>query len=310
MANVTPNQIRELRERTQAGMADCKNALVEADGDLDKAVEIIQKKGLAKVAKRAAAVATEGEIRATLSADGRSGVLVEINIQTDFASKNEKFQGFLTDVNALALSAKSLDDLLAAKLPSGKSVSETRDELIASIGEKIEVRRFARLDLEAPAGRVHAYVHMKGSVGVLLATEAESAAVAEHAGFLKFVDDTAMQICAMAPQYIERSQVPAVDLAKQKEIYLEQLKTEGKPEKSWDKIVEGKAAKWYTEICLVDQLSVIVEKKSVEEVRADTAKEAGGSVKLSAFVRFGLGEGLQKKADDFVAEAKRMSGTE
>ncbi len=312
MAAVTPQLIRDLRERTQAGMSDCKNALVEAQGDIDKAVEIILKKGLAKVAKRATAVAMEGEIRATILENGRAGVLVEINIQTDFAAKNDKFRAFVDDTNAAAVKVKSLDELLKAKLPNGKTVEATRDELIAAIGEKIEVRRFARLNLEAPAGRIHSYVHMNGKIGVLLATAAETEAVASHPAFVKFVDDVAMQVAAMSPAYLDRTQVPEAELAKQREIYVEQIKGDPKPkpEAAWPKIIEGKVAKWYTEICLVDQQSVIETNKSVEEVRAEAAKAAGGSVKLLGFVRFALGEGLQKKEDDFAAEAKRMAGTE
>jgi len=312
MATVTPQLIRELRERTQAGMTDCKNALVEAGADIDKAVEIILKKGLAKVAKRASAVAMEGEIRAEILDGGRAGVLVEINIQTDFAAKNDKFQAFLNDVNAVAPKFKSLEELLQAPLATGKSVEATRDELIAAIGEKIEVRRFARMELSAPAGRVHSYVHMHGKIGVLLAAEAESDAVAKHPAFLKFVDDIAMQVAAMTPTYLDRTQVPEPEVAKQREIYVEQLKGDPKPkpEQAWPKIIEGKVAKWYTEVCLVDQASVIETNKSVEEVRAEAAKEAGGAIKLLGFVRFALGEGLQKKQDDFAAEAKRMAGTE
>lgn len=311
MATVTPQLIRELRDRTQAGMTDCKNALVEAEGDIDKAVEVILKKGLAKVAKRASAVAMEGEIRATLLDNDRAGVLVEVNIQTDFAAKNDKFRAFVDDVNALAVSATSLDGLLKTKMATGKTIEATRDELIAAIGEKIEVRRFARVALSVPAGRVHSYVHMNGKIGVLLLAEAESDAVAKHAAFLKFVDDTAMQVAAMSPAYLDRTQVPEAELAKQREIFVEQIKGDPKPkpEAAWPKIIEGKVAKWYTEVCLVDQQSVIETNKSVEEVRAEAAKQAGGSIKLLGFVRFALGEGLQKKEDDFAAEAQRMAGT-
>jgi len=311
MATVTPQLIRELRDRTQAGMTDCKNALVEADGNVDKAVEIILKKGLAKAAKRASAVATEGEIRAAILDDGRAGVMVEVNIQTDFAAKNEKFKAFVDEVNKLAAKVNSLDELLQSTLATGKTVKATQEELTGAIGEKIDVRRFARVELTAAAGRVHSYVHMNGKIGVLLVTEAENAAVASHPAFAKFIDDTAMQIAAMSPLYLDRSQVAASDLDKQREIFVEQIKSDPKPkpEAAWPKIVEGKVAKWYTEVCLVDQPSVIVSDKSVEEMRAQAAKEAGGSIKLVRFIRFALGEGLQKKEDDFAAEARRMAGT-
>ncbi|MCU0692169.1 MAG: translation elongation factor Ts [Polyangiaceae bacterium] len=309
MATVTPQLIRELRERTQAGMADCKNALVEAEGDVEKAVEIILKKGLAKSAKRAGAVATEGEIRATISDDGRFGVLVEVNIQTDFAARNDKFQQFLTDVRTLASQVRSHTELLEARIPStGKTVAVTRDELIAMIGEKIDVRRFARIELAAPAGRVHSYVHLNGKIGVLLEVAAATDAVAQHEAFLKFVDDTAMQIAAMSPVYLDSKQVPQVEIDRQTEIFSEQVKGEGKPEKAWPKIVDGKLSKWYTEVCLVDQNSVIENGKSVDQVRAEAAQAAGGAIKLLSFVRFQLGEGLARKDDDFAQEAQKMAG--
>lgn len=308
MATVTPQLIRELRDRTQAGMTDCKNALVEADGDVDKAVEIILKKGLAKIAKRAGAVATEGEVRATVAPDGSFGVLVEVNIQTDFAARNDNFKAFVDEVQELASKVHSLDELLNATMRSGKTVQAVRDELIATIGEKIEVRRFARLERKAPAGRVHSYVHLNGKIGVLLAVAAENQAVAEHEAFLKFVDDTAMQVAAMTPYYLDRTQVPQSELDTQRGIYEAQLQAENKPEKAWPKIIEGKYAKWYTDVCLVDQNSVIENGKSVDQVRAEAAKAAGGDIQIEGFVRFALGEGLSKKQDDFAEEAKKMAG--
>ena len=310
MAKVSPQLIRELRERTAAGMTDCKNALVEADGDIDKAVELILKAGKAKSAKRASATAAEGEIRAAMAADARTGALVEVNIQTDFAARNDKFKAFVEEIEVLAKDLKSLDELLAAKMAAGKTVAETRDELIATIGEKIDVRRFVRLDLAADAGCIHSYVHMNGKIGVLLAAEAENDAVAKHEAFMKFVDDTAMQIAAMTPLYLDRTEVPATDIEKQKEIFLEQIKGEEKPkpEKAWPMIIEGKVNKWYTEICLVDQNSVIENGKSIDTVRGEAAKAAGGSIKLLGFVRFQLGDGLTKQEEDFAEEAKKMAG--
>lgn len=310
MAKVTPQLIRELRERTAAGMTDCKNALVEAEGDVDKAVDIILKAGKVKSAKRASATAAEGEIRAAMADDKRAGTLVEVNIQTDFAARNDKFQAFLSEIETLAKEVTTLEQLLAAKTKSGKSVAETRDDLVAAIGEKIDVRRMRRMELGADAGCVHSYVHMNGKIGVLLATEAENDDVAKHEAFLKFVDDTAMQIAAMAPLYLDRTQVPEAEIDKQKEIFLEQIKGDPKPkpEQAWPKITEGKVNKWFTEICLVDQNSVIENGKSVDQVRAEAAKAAGGNIKLLGFVRFQLGEGITKQQDDFAQEAKKMAG--
>lgn len=310
MASVTPQMIRELRERTAAGMTDCKNALIEADCDIEKAVEIILKKGKAKSAKRAAASAAEGEIRAHISEDGRVGTLVEVNIQTDFAARNDKFKAFVEEIETIAGTVSSLDALLGAAMKNGRTVAETRDELIATIGEKIDVRRFERVELRAAAGRVHSYVHMNGKIGVLIATEAENADVAKHEAFLKFIDDTAMQIAAMTPVYLDRTEVDPAEIAKQKDIFTEQLRGEPKPkpEAAWPKIIEGKVSKWYTEVCLVDQESVIEKGKSIDDIRAETAKAAGGSVKIAKFVRFQLGEGVTKHEDDFAEEAKKMAG--
>src|SRR5215468_5698049 len=194
MAEITAQLVKELRERTQAGMSDCKSALVEAGGDMEKAVEVILKKGLAKSAKRAGAVATEGEVRALVSGDAKSGVLVEVNIQTDFAARNEKFKTFVQEVTkaaAGAASGASLDDM---KYPgSNKTIAAVRDELIAQIGEKITVRRWAKLELGSPAGAVHSYVHLGGKIGVLLEVAAESAGVASNPEFKKFIDDASMQ---------------------------------------------------------------------------------------------------------------------
>jgi len=308
MASVTPQLIRELRERTAAGMSDCKNALVEAEGDIEKAVEIILKKGKAKSAKRATATAAEGEIRAVISADARQGTLLEVNIQTDFAARNDKFKAFVLEAAELASRVTKLDELVALPMASGKTVGEVRDELVATIGEKIDVRRMHRCELGVPSGCVHSYVHMNGKIGVLLVTEAESDEVAGHEAFKKYVDDVAMQVAAMSPVYLDRSEVPVADVDKQREIFAEQLRQEGKPEVAWPMIIDGKVVKWYSEICLVDQVSVIENGKSVAEVGAEAAKVSGGSIKLLGFVRYQLGEGLSRADENFAEEAMKMAG--
>jgi elongation factor Ts len=311
MAAITPQLVKELRERTQAGMADCKSALVEADGDPEKAVEIILKKGLAKSAKRAGAVASEGEVRAHVAADARSGVLVEVNIQTDFAARNEKFKAFVADIVRVAAGAKEGTKLEDLQYPvGGKTVGEVMNELIAQIGEKISIRRFMRLDLSAPAGAIHSYVHLGGKIGVLLETVANSGETAARPEFKKFIDDAAMQIAAMNPVYLSRSEVPKAVVDKQREIYAAQLREEPKPkpEAAWPKIIEGKLNKWYTEVCLLDQESVLVPGSSIEQVRGQVAKETGGTLELKRFVRFERGEGIEKRADDFAAEVAKMAG--
>jgi elongation factor Ts len=311
MTAITPQLVKELRERTQAGMADCKNALVEAGGDTEKAVEIILKKGLAKSAKRAGAVASEGEVRAYVAPDARSGVLIEVNIQTDFAARNDKFKTFVGDCVKVAAGAKEGTNLEDLPYPgTSKKVGEVMNELIAQIGEKISIRRFARLDLSSPAGAIHSYVHLGGKIGVLLETTAGTAEVAARPEFKKFIDDAAMQVAAMNPLYLTRAEVPKTAIDKQREIYTAQLREEPKPkpEAAWPKIIEGKLNKWYTEVCLLEQESVLVPGSSIDQVRAQIAKETGGTIDLKRFVRFERGEGIEKGPSDFAAEVAKMAG--
>ncbi len=315
MSGVTPQAIKELRERTQAGMSDCKNALVEASGDLDKAVEIILKKGLAKSAKRASAVATEGEVRATVSADKRQATMVEVNIQTDFAARSEGFQQFLADVMKSCEAAKAGDDITKAPLNSsssgaGKTVGEVATELTAKIGEKVDVRRWERLEIPAgKQGLTAAYVHLGGKIGVILAVETESDAAAKHPEVIKFAEDTAMQVAAMTPLVLKRDEVGADQIAKQKEIFEAQLREDPKPkpEAAWPKIIEGKLVKWYSEIALTEQESVVVPGQTISQLADAAGKAAGAKVSLVKFVRFERGEGLAKKEDNFAEEVAKMA---
>ncbi len=307
MSGVTPQAIKELRERTQAGMSDCKNALVEASGDMEKAVEIILKKGLAKSAKRASAVATEGEVRAVLSDDRRHASIVEINIQTDFAARSEGFQQFVADVMAVAAKAAPGADLTKEPL-AGKTVGEVASELTGKIGEKIDVRRWDRVAVEG-SGLVVSYVHLGGKIGVVLALAAESEAAAKHAEALKFADDTAMQIAAMNPLVVERGQIDEASIAKQRTIFEAQLREDPKPkpEASWPKIIDGKVAKWYSEVALLEQESVVTPGQTIEKLREAASKAAGGKLTIAKFVRYERGEGLAKKEDNFAEEVAKMA---
>ena len=307
--------VKELRERTSAGMSDCKSALEEAAGDMEKAVEIILKKGLAKSAKRAGAVASEGEVRATVSADKHAATIVEVNIQTDFAARNDAFKSFVGDVLAVAEKAPSGADLGAQPL-AGKTVAETATDLTAKIGEKVAVRRWDRVAVAAGKhGLAHAYVHLGGKIGVILAIETETAEAASHAEVLKFADDTAMQIAAMAPTLLQRSEATADLVAKQTDLFEGQLREDPKPKPAaaWPKIIEGKLNKWYSEICLLEQESATAAAEgkpgtTIEALRAATAKAAGAAVTITKFVRFERGEGIEKKSDDFAAEVAKMAG--
>lgn len=313
MAQVTAQMIKELRERTQAPMGDCKTSLIEADGDMDKAIEIIQKKGLAKSVKRAGAAATEGVVETHLFDGGKSGVIVEVNSQTDFVARNDGFQAFVKSLLEVATKTPAGSDIGAQAMPSGKTVEETRAELSGTIGENIQVRRWERFDVQGE-GLVQSYVHMGGKIGVLIEIGTASAEAAQNPAVKQFADDCAMQIAAMSAQYVDRTQVPADVLDKQGEIYLAQMKEEQAagtlkaPEAAWPKIVEGKKIKWFTEVTLLDQESVLVPGSSIDKLRAELGKTVGGDVTVRRFARFERGEGIAKKTDDFAAEVAKMAG--
>lgn len=308
MAQVSMQQVKELRDRTQAGLNDCRSALMESEGDMDKAVDIILKKGLAKSAKRAGAVATEGEIASRVAADGKSGVMVEVNIQTDFAARNEDFRAFVQKVLEAADKAKDDADLSAEPFPGGEgSIEDNRKALVGRLGENITVRRWQRLSVTG-SGRVHSYVHMGGKIGVLLAVKTGTDAAAGSDALVKFADDTAMQVAAMAPPFLDKSEVPEDAKKHQSEIFDAQLAEEGKPENVRPKIIEGKLNKWMKEVCLIEQGSVLETDKTVDQVRAALAKELGTDVSIEKFVRFQLGEGIEKpQGEDFAAEVAKMT---
>jgi len=309
MSQVSMQLVKELRDRTQAGLNDCKAALVEAEGHLENAVVIIQKKGLAKSVKRAGAIASEGLVVTSVTADGKLGAIAEVNIQTDFAARNPEFVAFTSKVVEAALKAKLGADLGAEPFPGGTgTIEENRAALVGKLGENITVRRWDRLSIDG-AGRVHSYVHMGGKVGVLLAVRTGSDAAAKAPAFEKFVDDSAMQIAAMSPQFLNVSEMPADARGKQAAIFDAQLIEEGKPEAARPKIIEGKLAKWAKEVCLLEQESVIDTDKTVEALRASLAKELGTDVTLSRFARFQVGEGIEKPTTpDFASEVAKMAG--
>src|SRR5262245_48706396 len=296
MSQIDMKQVKELRDRTQAGLNDCRSALVEAGGDMEKAVEVILKKGLAKSAKRAGAIATEGVVAAAVASDGKMGVLVEVNIQTDFAARNADFLTFVDGVVQAALSAKNGVDLGIEAYPGGGgTVEETRAALVGKLGENITVRRWDRISLDGP-GQVHSYVHLGGKVGVLLGVRAGTDAAAKSPAFEKFADDTSMQAAAMSPLYLSASEVPDDAKKKQGAIFEAQLAEDPKapPKDKWPRVIEGKLAKWTKEICLLEQPSVIETDKTVDQLRAALAKELGGEVVLARFVRYERGEGVEK----------------
>lgn len=283
--NITADAVKQLRERTGAGMMECKKALVETQGNLDAAAELMRKQGLAKADKKAARVAAEGVIVAEKSADGKSAALVEINCETDFVAREQDFRGFAQQVAAAALKtrADSLDVLLAAKLESGETVEERRRTLIAKIGENIGVRRVKFL---TATGQLGAYVHGT-RIGALVAVDGGDAALAH---------DMAMHVAASNPRYITSAEVPADVVAKEREILTEQAKGENKPPEIVAKMVEGRLRKTLNEIALVGQPFVKDPDVTIEKL----LKNAKANV--VAFERYEVGAGIEKKQDDFVAE--------
>jgi len=306
MAAITPALIKELRERTQAGMADCKSALQEADGSIDAAVEIILKKGIVKAANRSGRVATEGEIRTFVAADASSAVMVEVNCQTDFVARGDEFRNFVTNVIEVAKGAAEGVDLNTLDYPgAGKSVDAVRNEMIAKTGENTVVRRWQRVTASSADGIVLSYIHPGSKLGVLIDASAP-AGKKGAAEFLKFVDECAMQIAAMNPIVVSKNDLSQADIDRQREIFTAQLKEEGKPEASWPKIVEGKVSKWYTEVTLLGQEAVIEQGATIDKQREALGKVLGGEVTIHRFVRYSLGEGIEKKTDDLAEEVAKL----
>ena len=304
MANFGPKDIKKLREMTDAGMMDCKQALNATDGDMDAAVEWLRKKGLGAAAKKADKVAAEGSI--TMKIEDHRGIMVEINSQTDFVAKNEKFRKFTGEVveHAFASGHATAEEILESEI-NGQNFSEYLALQIATIGENLVVRRVAKIE-GAENVAVNGYVHAGGRVGVLVAAECDKAETC--AAVKEALKNVAMHAAAMNPSYINEESVPAEVLEKEKEIAREQLLKEGKPENILEKILPGKIKRFLQDNTLENQKFVMDDKISVGEYVANTAKEAGGSAKLVDYVRFELGEGVEKAEEDFAAEVAKQMG--
>ena len=301
--NFTAQDVKALREKTGCGMMDCKKALVEADGDMDKAVDLLREQGLAKQAKKASRIAAEGVAYATTSEDGAVGAVVEVNAETDFVAKNADFMAFVEAVAKTILNRNPADmDALMAMKAEGTdmTVEELLREKVLVIGENIKIRRFTRFE-----GHCISYVHMGGTIGVLVNFDTD---VADKPEFVACGKDVAMQIAAMRTQYLNRDEVPADVIAHEREIMRAEVINSGKPEKIADNIVNGKIAKFYKENCLVDQEFVKDNKLTVQKYVESVAKQLGGSIVIKAFVRYEKGEGIEKRQDDFAAEVASMAG--
>ena len=303
MAGFTAKDVKELRDRTGVGMMDCKKALVSADGDMDKAIELLREKGLAVAAKKAGRIAAEGMVTAIVDREKKVGVLLEVNAETDFVAKNEKFQNFVGGVAKTILEQNPADvDALMNMNYDGTdaTVDATLKDLILVIGENMKIRRFARLE-----GDCVSYVHGGGKIGVLVQFDTD---LAGTEGFEECGKDVAMQIAAAAAQYMNKEDVPEEVVAKEKEILTAQAMNEGKPQNIAEKMVMGRINKFYKEVCLSEQPFIKDDKMSVGKYVEDCAKKLGGTIKMVSFVRFEKGEGLEKREDNFADEVASMIG--
>ncbi len=307
---ITAAQVKELREMTGAGMMACKKALTATDGDMDKAVEFLREQGLAGAAKKAGRIAAEGISYTLLAEDHKSGVVVEVNSETDFVAKNEKFRGYVHDVaeQAMNSTAADIDAFLAEKWAKdeSKTVAEQLSEEISIIGENMHIRRFTKLS--ESNGFVQDYVHANGRIGVLL--QVETTAVNETTE--EMAKNIAMQIAALNPKYVTRAEVDQDYLASEKEILMAAAKNEkpNAPEKVLEGMVQGRLNKELKEVCLVDQVYVRAEdgKQTVQQYVDSVAKAQGAEIKLVKFVRFETGEGLEKKSENFAEEVAKQMG--
>ncbi len=299
---ISAKEVQALREKTGVGMMECKKALVAADGDMDKAIEYLREKGLAASVKKASRIAAEGAAYATVI-DG-VGVVVEVNAETDFVGKNEKFQGFVHGVADVVakVNPADMDALMAAPYGNGRTVQEEQQEMVLVIGENIKVRRFARFE----GGVSVSYVHAGGKIGVLVNFETDLAAdKVETIG-----KDVAMQIAAMNPRFWDKSQVDEATLEEEKKIMLVQMENDpkmaGKPDKVKEGIVMGKMRKFYEENCLLQEAFVKDGSVSVEQYIASAAKAIGGTVTFKNAVRFEKGEGIEKRQENFAEEIAKQ----
>ncbi len=307
MAAITSAMVKELRERTAAGMMDCKKALMATDGDMEKAIEWLREKGLAQAAKKASRIAAEGVVAQYVAPCGCTGVIVEVNCETDFVAKTDNFKDFANNVAKHIAKANpaSVEEMLEQKFvdDESKTISDLISDATVAIGEKISVRRFARYKTE---GAVSTYIHMGGKVGVLVEVACDEAHKDDEA-VKEFAHDLALQIAAAKPEAVRREEVDSSKLEKEKEILRAQALNEGKPEKIVDKMVEGRIEKYYKEVCLIDQAFVKDGDKNIKAYMADVAKATGAELDIVRFTRFERGEGIEKRQDNLAEEIAKMA---
>lgn len=300
--SITAAMVSELRKKTGAGMMDCKKALIETAGSMEEAVDFLRKKGLSAAAKKSGRIAAEGAVAA--GSEGSVGAMIELNAETDFVAKNEAFQTFVTGIKDVLL-ANNVADIEALKVidypGTNRTVAAELTHQIATIGENMGIRRISRID--AGQGVVTSYIHGAGKIGVLVELQTES--TDEKVAALG--KQLAMHVAAAAPQYLDRDSVPADVVEKEKEIMRVKALDSGKPENIVEKIILGQINKYFGEVCLVEQAFVIDPDQKVGKIVSALAKEIGTDIKLKSYVRYQLGEGIEKKEDDFAAEVAAMS---
>lgn len=307
MAQITAALVKELRDKTGAGMMDCKKALTETDGDVETAVDWLRKKGLSAAAKKAGRVAAQGLIG--VGVEGTTGAVVEVNSETDFVGRNEQFQNFVRAVTGIALNTGgSSDAILAAQVPGGeRTVADEVTHLVATIGENISFRRAAMLAVEQ--GHIASYVHGAvvdglGTIGVLVALKS----AAGEDVLAPLGKQLAMHVAAANPQSLTVDELDPTLIEREKAVQMDKARESGKPETIIEKMIEGRMRKYYEEVVLLKQTSVIDGETRIEAVIADAAKQAGTPIELTGFVRFQLGEGIEKEEADFAAEVAAAAG--
>lgn len=301
---ITASMVKELREKTNAGMMDCKKALKETNGNIESAIDYLREKGLSQVAKKSGRIAAEGLTAALISNEGKKGVVVEVNSETDFVAKNEEFKNFVMEIAQAIVDnePKDLDSLKTVTLENGKTIQDTLTDKIAKIGENMSVRRFEELKVEN--GSVVSYIHGGGKISVIVALESK--------GDKETLDvlgkDLAMQVAAMSPKYISIEDVDDEYIAHEKEILVAQALNEGKPKHIVEKMVEGRLQKELKEVCLLEQAFVKDADLTVKKVIADTAAKIGSDIKVTGVLRYEVGEGIEKKSENFADEVAKQMG--
>jgi elongation factor Ts len=304
MAEITAAKVKELRERTGAGMLDCKNVLTEMDGDIDKAIDALREKGLAKAAKKAGRIAAEGLVRINLTPDGRQAAILEVNSETDFVAKNKDFIDFVDKLSDISIQEEKtgLDEFLEIKYNEKGTVRDKLTNFVATIGENIHIRR---LEKHERKGVVYVgYLHGAGKIGVIIGLETE--ATADEVNTLG--KDIAMQVASMNPLFIDESQIDPGYVEKEKEILVQQALNEGKPKDIVDKMVQGRLKKELKEICLLEQKFVKNGEITVKQYVADSARAIGKDVKVVTMVRYEVGEGIEKRQENFAEEVAKQMG--